>query len=322
MNKRERVLKVLRNEEVDYVPGCFWRHYSPELERGEDVVQAHIKFYHETGVDFIKISSDGYFGWPAEALKDITDTKQLYDIEHIGKDHPFIRGQIERAKAIAQEMKEECCLFYTLFCPLSLFRLEVGWDKMMECMRKDPKAVMHVCDVIAEDVNLLVEGLFQEAGVDGLFYSVQNAEMTRFTMEEYQAWVEPSDRKVLEFANTLGSYNILHCCGWDADESGTYNHLESWKDYPCAAVSWAAYVDQKDITEIREFFGGKPCWGGFDNRACGMMYGGTEAEIREETKRLVSMGGKKGYILGPDCSLPNDIDNDHIRWVVETSKSM
>lgn len=321
MNKRERVLAALHNEEVDHVPGCFWRHYSPELERGEDVVEAHLKFYKDTDVDFLKISSDGYFGWPAKVLQNLTDASQLYEIEHISQESPFIREQVERAKAIVSRLNGECVTMYTLFCPLSIFRLQVGWDKMMECMKADPKAVMHACDVIAEDEIGLIRALIQEAGVDGIFYSVQNAEVTRFTLEEYKEWVEPSDRKVLDFTNSISDCNVLHCCGWDADEAGTVNHMESWQEYPSACISWASYVDHKDITQVREFFRGRPAWGGFDNRSCGLMYNGTEEEIKAETKRLIAQGGRKGYILGPDCSLPTDIDPQRIKWVIEAARS-
>lgn len=321
MNKRERVEAFFRNEETDYVPACFWRHYIPELERGEDVAEAHLKFYRETDLDLVKISSDGFFGWPAKALEDLTDVSALYHIEHVPAEHPFIRGQIERAKKIVQALDGECFTLYTTFCPMSLFRLQVGWDKMMECIRRDPKAVMHACDVIAEDQKKLIEGLLREAGVDGLFYSVQNAEMTRFTPEEYREWVRPSDRKILDYANSLSRYNVLHCCGWDADEAGTHNHMESWQDYPAGAVSWAAYVDRLDTAGIRAFFGGMPAWGGFDNRSCGLLYRGTKQEIMEETGRLVAENGRKGYMLGPDCSLPTDVDIEHIKWVVEAARS-
>lgn len=47
-------------------------------------------------------------------------------------------------------------------------------------------AVRYACDIIAEDVCGLVEGLLEEAGCDGVFYSVQNAEITRFTYDEYR----------------------------------------------------------------------------------------------------------------------------------------
>ncbi len=322
MNKRERVLAAFHNQETDYVPGCFWRHYTPELERGEDVVDAHLKFYKETDVDFLKISSDGFFGWPAKTLENLTDPAQLYNMEHMEMDSSFIRGQVERARAIVKRLDNECCTLYTLFCPLSIFRLQVGWDKMMECMKADPKAVMHACDIIADDEIRLIDALIHEAGVDGIFYSVQNAEVNRFSMEEYKTWVEPSDRKVLDFTNSISDFNVLHCCGWDADEAGTVNHMESWQDYPSTVVSWAAYVDHKDVEEIREFFHGRPAWGGFDNRVCGLMYNGTEEEIKDETRRLIRLGGKRGFILGPDCSLPNDIDPKRIRWVIEASKEM
>ena len=267
MNKRERVFAAFHNEPVDHVPGCFWRHFSPELERGEDVVEAHLKFYRDTDVDLLKISSDGYFGWPEKTL-------------------------------------------------------QVGWDKMMECMKADPEAVKYACDVIANDEIELIRALILEAGVDGIFYSVQNAEVTRFTLEEYKAWVEPSDRKVLDFTNSISDMNVLHCCGWDADEANTHNHLESWKDYPSAAVSWAAFVDKKSVSEIREFFNGRPAWGGFDNRTCGLIYQGTEEQIKEEALNLIQQGTKTGYMLGPDCSLPNDIDPKRIKWVIEAARSV
>lgn len=320
MNKRERVEAFFNNEAVDTVPGCFWRHYSPELERGEDVVEAHLKFYRETDLDFVKISSDGYFGWPAKVLQNLQDPAQLYDIEHVGMETPFMAEQVQRATAIVEQLKGECFTFYTLFCPLSIFRLQVGWDKMMECITKDPAAVLHACDVIAQDENELIRALIQDAGVDGIFYSVQNAEVTRFTVQEYGKLVEPSDRKVLDFANSISRYNVLHCCGWDADESGTHNHLESWQHYPSGAVSWAAFVDHQDVNQIRELFGGRPAWGGFDNRVCGVLYQGTKEEVEAETRKLLHQGGKKGYMLGPDCSMPTDIDVQRISWVVQAAR--
>ena len=289
MNKRERVWAALHNQEVDYVPGCFWRHYSPELDRGEDIVEAHLKFYRDSDVDFLKISSDGYFGWPAKALRNLQEPSELYAMEHIGPEEPFIREQVERAKEIVKRLNGECVTMYTLFCPLSIFRLQVGWDVMMDCIRKNPDAVLHACDVIAEDEIRLIDALIHEAGADGIFYSVQNAEKNRFSLEEYKKWVEPSDRKVLDFINSVSECSVLHCCGWDADEAGTCNHLESWQDYPSAAVSWASYVDKKNVTEIRDFFKGRPAWGGFDNRTCGILYTGTEEEVKAEAKRLIAL---------------------------------
>ena len=165
MNKRQRLEAFFTGQSVDRTPCCFWRHYTPELERGEDVVEAHLKFYRETNQDVVKISSDGYFGWPARVLQNLEDVSALYHMDHVPGSHPYIREQVERAKAIVSALNGECFTFYTLFCPLSLFRLQVGWDKMMECVRQDPKAVMHACEVIAEDEMGLIQALIQFASV-------------------------------------------------------------------------------------------------------------------------------------------------------------
>ena len=40
MNKRERVLAVLQQKEVDYIPGAFWFHFIHEEDTvGEGAVQ-------------------------------------------------------------------------------------------------------------------------------------------------------------------------------------------------------------------------------------------------------------------------------------------
>lgn len=322
MTKRERVLAALHNEETDYVPGCFWRHYTKELEAGEDIVEAHMKFYREADVDFIKISSDGYAGWPEETVKNMRDVSDLYRMGHLTLEHPFMAEQLDRARKVVKAANGECCTFYTLFAPLSMFRLQVGWDAMMESIRSNPDAVMHACGMIAEDLKALINALIREAGVDGIFYSVQNAELTRFTLKEYRNWVRPYDLNVLDFMNTISDCNIIHCCGWDADLANTQNRMECWEGYRAAAVSWASCVDLKDAAGIKELFPGMAAWGGFDNRICGILYTGTEEEIKEETRKLIRKSGKKGILLGPDCSLPPDIDIKHIRWVMEASQSM
>ncbi len=318
MTKFERVTAFFHGEEVDRVPVCFWWHFPADL-KPEDMVRRHIDFFHDTGEDMLKISSDGFFGWPAEALKEPYDVKKLYEIEHIPADHPYIRGQVERAKAIVKLLDGAARKIYTTFNPLSLIRLQVGWDQMMAWMREDPKALMHACEVVADDHIAMMDAILHEAGVDGFLYSVQNAEINRFTVEEYREWVTPSELRELQSLHENSEYVVLHCCGWDADEAGTVNHLESWKDYPANVISWASYVDNKDTAQIREFFHGLPAWGGFDNRVGKLIQVGSEDEVKAEARRLIELGGRKGFMLGPDCSLPF-MDYHRVRWIVDAAR--
>lgn len=318
MNKRERVIAALENRETDFVPVGFWYHFPEEKQSGQACIDAHLDFYRKTGQDFIKIMCDGYFGYPNDVLINMKNTSDLYNMKPLGKEHPFIRGQVERAKAIVDAVGKECCVFYNVFCPLSYFRLQTDWDTMMECVKKDKDAVKHACGVIAEDARALVNALINEAGCDGIYYCVQNAELFRFTEAEYREIVRPYDLDVLDFANSISRYNILHCCGWGGDK----NRLEVWKDYKAAAVNWAVYVEDMDLSEGRGFFSADCVLGGFDNRPEGVMYSGSIDEIKAETKRLVQSAGKCGTIIGADCTLKNDIDLERIHCVLDTVREL
>ena len=56
-----------------------------------------------------------------------------------------------------------------------------------------------------------------------------------------------------------------------------------------------------------------------DNRTGGVLYAGDKKAVQAETKRLIEQGGSRGFMLGPDCSMPNDITTERIRWVVEAA---
>ena len=318
MNKRERVIAAFQGKETDHVPVCMWQHVPPEFWADDDqFVKCQLDAYHNTDVDFVKLSADKYFGWPAPVLDGITSAKELYDIQPLGAEHPFIRGQIERTKKIVQGLNGECVAIYLVFAPICYLRLQVGYDMMMKLIREDPEAMKYACNVIAGDVKHLVRGIIEEAGCDGIFFSVQNAEENRFTYEEYREWITPSEKPVLDYANTLSSMNAIHLCAWEEIP----NRLSVWADYKAAVISWSRYIDLMDIQEAKKQFG-CTVWGGFDNRPGTTLYTASREELEEEVRKLIEQGGKTGYILGADCSIHNELPEERIRWVVEAARKI
>ena len=93
--------------------------------------------------------------------------------------------------------------------------------------------------------------------------------------------------------------------------------MEVWQDYPAKAVNWAVYVEKLTLAEGKRFFGGRCVLGGFDNRKTGILYSGSREEIERETERLVEETGRRGVVLGADCTLPSDIDLERMKWVRE-----
>ena len=231
------------------------------MDLKKECVDAHIAFMHQCDTDFLKIMCDGYFDYPNPIIPEIKKPEDWYQMKPLGSDHPFIEEQVQRAKEIVQKLNGECCTFYNVFCPMSYMRFGTSEELLMSHLRENPEAVMHAFDVIAEDAITLSTRLIQEAGCDGIYYCVQNAEEYRFTAEEYRRLVTPSDRKVLEAVNKVSENNILHCCGWAGDK----NRIEVWQDYPAKVINWAVFVEGMSMKEGKEFFGGKCVLGGFDN---------------------------------------------------------
>ena len=318
MNKRERVIAAFKGLETDHVPVSMWKHVPSEYWDDDDKFAQHqAEFFKNTDVDLMKLSGDKYFGWPSDILKNIESAKDLYKIEPLGPDHPYIRGPIERTKKVVKALNGECAAIYLVFAPLSYLRLAVGYPTMMKLIYEDPEAMKYALNIIAQDVKHLVSGLIKESGVDGIFYSVQNGEVNRFTEEEYRNWVTPSDKAVLDYANTLSDMNAIHFCAWEE----VPNRLSVWKDYKAPVISWSRYIDIMDIQEAKDHFGAT-VWGGFDNRPGTFLYTATREQIEEEVKNLISQGGKKGYILGADCSLDGSLPDEKIAWVVEAARKI
>ena len=318
MNKRERVLAAMNLQPVDRPPVGFWFHFQAEQGVGEACVQAHLDYYNHIDVDMVKIMCDSYFDYPNPVAKSVKEPKDWYAMKPLGKDSPFIREQVERARAVKAGLKDDMVVIYNVFAPFSLIRFGVGDDLVMDHLRREPEAIAYALDVIAQDCCTLSELLITDAGIDGIYYCVQGGEKNRFTPEEYRRLITPTDKRVLEHANKFSDTNVLHCCGW----AGIPNNLEIWQDYPAKAVNWACFVENMNLVEGMKFFGGRCVLGGFDNRPQGVLYSGTREEVEAETARLIQRAGKTGVILGADCTLPATVDVNRFSWVVEAANRL
>lgn len=321
MNKKERVLNALNKQPVDHVPCGFWFHFGGAEAKGDACVQAHLKYYRATDLDFLKVMCDGYFAYPIEF--EIKKPEDWYQVKAFTKDDPFVKEQVARVKAIVDAIGDERCVFYNIMCPFSAMRNTYDDEFVMECLRENPNAVMFALDRIAETEAILAEELMKTAGATGIYFCVQGGEYDRFTPEEYHKYISPSELYVLEHANRFSDNNILHCCGW----AGAKNNLSLWKDYPCKCVNWATAVEEVSLEEGRMLFNNKTVLGGFKTlwdakKAEGIIYEGNKEELQAYTRELIMNYGKLGLMLGGDCTVTDRIDWDHIRWIVEAARSI
>ncbi len=325
MDKRTRVLNAMNKKEVDHVPVGFWFHFGGEEAVGDACVKAHLNYYRETDLDFVKIMCDNYFPFPLPEIKCAADWRK---VKPLAEDHPFIREQVERAKAIVEAIGSERCVFYNVFAPFSSLRfgaeaLGLSDADVMAHIREDKNAVMQALDRIGQSNALLAELLIAEAGCDGVYYCVQGGEYDRFTPQEYRALIRPSDLYVLEHANRFSDNNIIHMCGW----AGNRNQLSIWQDYPAKVVNWAVHVEGLDLEQGRYFIEGRTSLGGFETHwdehtQQGILYTGSKQELQEYTRNMILNHGKIGLMLGGDCTIDAKLSWERIRWVVEAARSI
>lgn len=315
MNYRERFFNAMDGKEVDRVPVGFWHHFFNENWTGINNIRSHIAYYEDLPLDFIKTMCDGFFEYPFSYK--IEKASDWAKIRPLGKNSEYVRGQIERAKAVNEHFISERACLYNVFVPFTVIRHTMGDEMVTSHLKENPEAVKEAMKIVAEDTVTLIEGLMTEAGCDGLYLPLQGGEYNRFTVEQYEQIVAPFDKIIYDCANSYSQYNMSHLCAWAGDK----NRLELWKNVPVKAVNWAVSIEEMSLSEGREFFGGKTCVGGFDNRPQGILNTGTKEEIKAYTKKLIDdFGTTRGLILGADCSIPADIDPDHIRWVIEATE--
>ena len=172
MTKKERVLHAFHNEPVDRVPIAFWYHFSPDDDFGQETIDEHLRLYREADFDLIKVMCDGYFNYPNPGIAQIKNPEDWFNLKPMGADHPYIRKQIARVKGVVEAVKDDCCVFYNVFCPMSLMRFGTSEELLMSHLKANPEAVCHAFEVIGEDIRSLIKGVIEEAGCTGIYYCV------------------------------------------------------------------------------------------------------------------------------------------------------
>ena len=315
---RERIIRAFNNEPVDRVPMGFWKHFvvGPSQFKGledESILdrtsEEHIRYFNEVKPDMMKIMSEGFFGYPPIMNNPLCTGEDLLKIKSIGKDHPWIKKQIAHVRNISGNFKDSVAVFYNIFAPLQVIRLKFDfldheYDKFVYLAEHYPKELQQAGFEIQKDINYLVQGLFDAEAIDGIYYCVQNIQSKKFDRSRYAQLIKPTEIEVLENANNRSNLNILHICGY-AHHS---NDLETYLGYEAKTYNWACHTEGISLEEGKKLFNGKCVLGGFDNNPETILDTAPIEELQEEAGKLVSKNAYNGFVLGADCSLPDNFN--------------
>lgn len=332
MTKRERFLKVLANEPVDRVPVAFFHHFTPASEwnmglENQDAVERNIEGHRPAlqkfNPDVIKIMNDTLMMMPLD-VSFVNHAADLAKIQPMSLDCAYAKKQIDLTKRTLAIYKEVCDapVFVTSFSATWVLRNALTADlpvagaeerMMRKLMDEDPQAIADCLMRMSHGIAELNRVLLTECGADGIYFSCAN-QASFFSKEFHHNYVAPSEKYVLEQAKAVRDMNILHICGYH----GHGNDLSLYTDYDAAAYSVAVNAEGTTMGKAKELFHGKAVIGGFTQD--GVIYTGTPAEVEKATWEILDEAGQLGVIIGADCTVPNDIDDDRFNWVRDAAE--
>lgn len=331
--RRELVLKAFRNEVPERVPVGFWFHFlegdefNATLERPELLdknLAGHKKFFEEFDPDFVKIMTDGLFFLPYD-FSNIEKAADLRNFKGLPKEHPAFAKNVELVKGVRKLAGEDRLLFFNEFSPFNYLNLSLGGfgggvfgqSPVKQYIEEDPEAVAYALNVIAEDLIYLLSQVVQPGLADGIYLSVNNPNRG-IPAEKYEAVIAPSERKILRAANEYSQDNILHICGY----AGNQNILSVYQSYEASIINWAVHAEDVSLKDGKKLFGDKPVIGGFGNTKDGLLFSGSKEEIEQYVEKIVNEVGKRGVVIGADCTVPSDIDIERLKWVRDKAATL
>ena len=324
MTKRERFMRFLANEPVDRVPVAFFHHFCTQEEwfKGladpaifEKNIEGHRKAREIFDPDVIKVMNDSLMIMPLDTSF-VKTSADLRKIQPPRAGSAFVEKTKELTKrALAFYEGSDAPTYATGFSPVMVLRASLGGllpgeekPRLVSFLEEDPGSVVAALDILGESIMELNEILIKECGAEGIYFSVNN--QSHYIPDDlYAKYIAPSDMKVMDHANTLSPINLLHICGYH----GRANNLELFKDYRAAGYNWAVHAEGVTLSEGKKLFGGKPVFGGFEQAT--VIYTGTREELQAETWKILDEAGQVGVMLGADCTVPTDIDDERLEWV-------
>ncbi len=329
-NKRDLLKQALDNHETYRIPMGFWHHFilGEEQFKGlqnkdilERAIEGHKKYFETTDPDMMKLMNEGFMGYPPIMENKLETGEDLLKIKSLGENHPWITDQVAHVRRLVELFGDKVMTFYNVFAPVQAIRIrlefyDLDFERFVYLAENYPNELHAAGMEIQKDLRILVRKLLTETKLDGIYYCVQNIQSKKYSKAVYDELIKPTETEVLETANQYSDYNILHICGYAHHK----NDLSFYRDYKSKAYNWAVFTEGISLQAGKKLFGGKCVLGGFDNNPGTLIDSGTKEEIEAFVQKLIRENGFKGYILGADCSIPNNINDGRIRWISRAVK--
>ena len=307
MNSRERILQVLdQSRPNEYVPAAFFLHFENKL--GRKAVDDHKAFYKATNMDFVKV-----FYEIAVPKVEINSGKDWEKVPVYSED--FFAPQVAVIADLAREFGTEAFVLPTVYSPLALAHQTLGRGKdFKKLIAEDPKAFGKAIKNLALSIENYLRAA-RKAGANGFYVSSQGGDGNSLPEKIWKEQVREWDKYVSEVANEIGEINILHICDYGAPFKNA-EALYAFTDYPASIINVPLNFSDGSTLNLRdaqERFK-RPIFGGLER--LGIIATGTVDEAKAAVDKVLE-NAPSNFILGADCTVPDETDWDKLRAVID-----
>ncbi len=336
MTEKERLLKVLRNEQVDRPPviapggmmtmackevmdrtNCRW----PAAHRDAGkMAELSISMHHETGIEnlgipFCMTVEAEALGGEVEDGNEVTEPhmihypmKSVEEWRNLQELNPHKDGRLPSILACTSLLSKghpDIPAIGNLVGPLSLATSLIDASLLFKALRQRPEEVHRMLDFLADNSIRYGEALIRN-GADLIVISDPSATGEILGPDMFNAFALPYLNQMIHRMHTLGKPVIVHICGRIAPV------YESLKRLAAECMSVDSVVN---IKEMRNTISGKKLMG---NVSTILLQNGPVDKIQKVSRNLLSSGVD---ILAPACGLSAKTPVRHIRAMTDTAKA-
>ena len=271
-----------------YAPAAFFIHFGHDQKVGDPAVQAHLKYFHESGMDILKVQFEQTVPRIPVGEEDA--------FEPIPED--FYRPTLEIITALQAAEGKDVYVLPTVYSPYQVAHHSLGEERVKVAAVEQPEWLKTVFDSYRDALVWLIKEC-KKAGILGFYMCTQGGEMTFNEVPGFfDTFVKPYDMAVMGECNRDTKMNILHICNWE----GPYDDLTRYKDYPAQIINTPTDLNGKPFTladGIALF--GRPVLGGYDRK--GEFNTLSAEEVVKATRKILRENPAGRVMIGADCTV-------------------
>ena len=271
-----------------YAPAAFFIHFAPDQKVGDAAVQAHLKYFRESGMDILKVQFEQTVPRIPVGEEDA--------FEPIPED--FYRPTLEIIAKLQEAEGKDVYVLPTLYSSYQIARQSLGERRIRAAAVEKPELLKAIMGSYRDALLWLVKEC-KKVGILGFYMCTQGGEMTFYDIPGFfDEFIRPYDMAVMGECNRDTRMNILHICNWE----GPYDDLTRYKDYPAQIVNTPTDLNGVPFTlqDGIDLFG-RPVLGGFDRK--GVFNTLSDEEVAAETHAILKANPAGRVMIGADCTV-------------------